>query len=155
MGYGIEASGENSFAIGLNDQIGTDITQANTMAIMGGKVGIGEVAPQAKLDVGGDVKLGTEGVRFLDIREITGTTWDTGGISYYNSASGLPNGWEIGTNKYVLSLQIFDGTRWWLAGSENFGANISFAFDETGLWIYHNDPDFNDKPWRMIIMVMP
>jgi hypothetical protein len=53
MGRGIEVSGLNSVGIGLNDQSGTIINQSNTMAIMGGKVGIGEVAPSGDLEVNG------------------------------------------------------------------------------------------------------
>ena len=50
IGY-ITASGMYSFAIGLNDQSATDVTQDNTMAIMGGKVGVGIKSPNATLDV--------------------------------------------------------------------------------------------------------
>ncbi|MFA5953498.1 MAG: hypothetical protein WC812_02815 [Candidatus Pacearchaeota archaeon] len=55
MGKGIEVSGSNSVGIGLNDQSGTIVSQANTMAIMGGKVGIGTTTPQSELDVNGDI----------------------------------------------------------------------------------------------------
>ena len=41
MGRGIEAAGQYSVAIALTDMEGTQVTQNNTMAIMGGKVGIG------------------------------------------------------------------------------------------------------------------
>ena len=54
MGREIEAGGDYSFAIALNDQNGTNVTQANTMAIMGGKVGIGTANPYSKLAVGGN-----------------------------------------------------------------------------------------------------
>jgi hypothetical protein len=57
MGRGIEALGNVSFAIALDDQTGTVVTQANTMAIMGGNVGIGTIAPEATLDVHGTVKV--------------------------------------------------------------------------------------------------
>ena len=51
MGRGIEASGINSVAIALADMDGATVTQNNTMAILGGNVGIGTPAPGAKLDV--------------------------------------------------------------------------------------------------------
>jgi hypothetical protein len=44
LGSGIEASGDYSVAISL-DYVSDNITQDNTMAIMGGKVGIGTVTP--------------------------------------------------------------------------------------------------------------
>ena len=56
IGRGIEASGGYTVAIALNDQSGTIVTQNNTMAIMGGKVGIGTIAPEANLDIHGTVK---------------------------------------------------------------------------------------------------
>ena len=57
IGGGIEASGDYSIAIALNDQSSTVVSQDNTMAIMGGNVGIGTTAPAAKLHVAGDAKI--------------------------------------------------------------------------------------------------
>ncbi len=55
IGWGIDAAGSQSIAIALNDQTGTTLTQANTMAIMGGPVGIGTVTPGYALDVNGGI----------------------------------------------------------------------------------------------------
>ena len=51
IGREIESSGLYSIAIALNDQNGTDVTANNVMAIMGGNVGIGTIAPEAPLDI--------------------------------------------------------------------------------------------------------
>ena len=56
FGRNINVSGENSVGIGLNDTAQT-LTQANTMAIMGGNVGIGTTSPSAKFEVNGTVKI--------------------------------------------------------------------------------------------------
>ena len=51
IGRGINVSGSNSVGIGLNDQSGTVLSQANTMSIMGGTVGINTTAPKNTLNV--------------------------------------------------------------------------------------------------------
>jgi hypothetical protein len=53
IGREIEAAGDYSVAIALNDQNGANVTQDNTMAIMGGKVGIGTLSPKSTLQVVG------------------------------------------------------------------------------------------------------
>ncbi|HBF87027.1 MAG TPA: hypothetical protein DDX39_00185 [Bacteroidales bacterium] len=54
FGREITAEGNYSFAIALDDQNGAIVSQANSMAIMGGKVGIGTVAPTSALEVYSD-----------------------------------------------------------------------------------------------------
>lgn len=49
MGRSIEARGEFAVAVALNNQVNTVVSQNNTMAIMGGKVGIGSVTPTTRL----------------------------------------------------------------------------------------------------------
>jgi hypothetical protein len=51
IGQSIQASGSYSVALALNNQMGTNVSQANTMAIMGGKVGIGTTTPSQILTV--------------------------------------------------------------------------------------------------------
>jgi hypothetical protein len=53
MGREIEASGDYSVAIALNDQNGATVSQDNTMAIMGGKVGINTTSPIRMLHLEG------------------------------------------------------------------------------------------------------
>ena len=66
IGTGIEAGAANTIAIALNDQTGTNITQPNTLAIMGGDVGIGTAYPGAKIDIetetGAAAAIGSSGV---------------------------------------------------------------------------------------------
>ena len=57
IGRGIEVSGTTSVGIALDNQTGTNVSQNNTMAIMGGKVGIGTTTPDATLEITGTVKM--------------------------------------------------------------------------------------------------
>jgi len=54
IGREIEAAGDYTVAIALSDQDGLQVTQNNTLSIMGGKVGIGTTSPEFGLSVGGD-----------------------------------------------------------------------------------------------------
>ncbi|MFO7575776.1 MAG: tail fiber domain-containing protein, partial [Bacteroidales bacterium] len=71
MGNGIEVSGNYSFGIALSNQYGTVISQANTMSIMGGSVGIGSVTPTAPLHVEG-IDVGGGNVLFNGEYKATG-----------------------------------------------------------------------------------
>ncbi|MCP4001420.1 MAG: hypothetical protein GY727_10975, partial [Gammaproteobacteria bacterium] len=73
MGRGITAQGNYSFGIGLNSSSNT-ITNANTMAIMGGNVGIGTTAPSTQLEVAGQVKItgGSPGANKLLTSDVNG-----------------------------------------------------------------------------------
>ena len=70
LGEDIEVGGANSFGIALNDQNSANVSQANTMAIMGGKVGIGTLAPTHNLTVNGstliDGDLNVTGITYTD-----------------------------------------------------------------------------------------
>ncbi|OFX24966.1 MAG: hypothetical protein A2033_16290 [Bacteroidetes bacterium GWA2_31_9] len=53
FGHGINVTGDYSMGFALSDQSSTTVATSNTMAIMGGKVGIGYVSPLAELHVQG------------------------------------------------------------------------------------------------------
>jgi hypothetical protein len=64
IGQEIEATGRHTIAIALSDQNGLQVTQDSTMAIIGGNVGINEIAPSAELQVQVG---GTDGVLFTGV----------------------------------------------------------------------------------------
>jgi hypothetical protein len=74
MGYGIESAGDYSVAIALSgspQMIGTKVTDDNTMAIMGGKVGIGTVSPSEELEVVGTLKASDISYTSIKSRKVT------------------------------------------------------------------------------------
>ena len=90
MGNFITVNGSQSFGIGLDEpESPRTITQANTMAILGGKVGIGTETPSVELEVAGDVTIsGT-----LSAGAIASSDCSTGtlisSLSYTISTAGL------------------------------------------------------------------
>ena len=55
MGQNAFVSGNNSMVFGLADVTGTEVTDSNTMAILGGQVSVNQVSANAELDVLGTV----------------------------------------------------------------------------------------------------
>jgi tetratricopeptide (TPR) repeat protein len=109
IGQEIEAAGSHTVAIALSDQNGLSITQDSAMAIMGGKVGINESAPNAELQVGGTngvlftgtsgsgtIPLEGAGVRMMwypnksafRAGRVTGDYWNDVNIGLFSIASG-------------------------------------------------------------------
>ncbi|MCB0534616.1 MAG: tail fiber domain-containing protein [Lewinellaceae bacterium] len=85
IGLGIKAQGDYALAIALNDQSGAVVSQANTMAIMGGKVGIGVLAPTEELQVNGNIRMtdGNQAAGYVMTSDANGTaTWQDPGTLF-------------------------------------------------------------------------
>lgn len=116
-----------------------------------GDVGIGTASPDAKLDVNGDVKLGSNGLIFNEIREISGTTAATGdhtSISY-------PSGYNK-SNTRVLCCEVnLSGSTWVGIGLAELTSGISFTYsllDSDIRLLYHASSGFQDTDYRLILM---
>jgi hypothetical protein len=85
MGEAITAQGAHTFGIGLTTEAFT-ITSPNTMAIMGGNVGIGTAEPGYKLEVNADIVAkggtGTGAGLYIGLFKDTGSLPGYGGDSY-------------------------------------------------------------------------
>ncbi|HRZ98606.1 MAG TPA: hypothetical protein P5084_13705 [Paludibacter sp.] len=117
-----------------------------------GKTGIGDITPEATLDVEGTVVIGGNGKVFSEIREITGTTPTTGG----NISFSYPTGYTM-ENMRVLSCEInYNGNSWiGLGGSSNNATEISKVFYYLGpsIWIYYPAiANFQNRTYRMMVM---
>ena len=142
----------HNFHLGTNGS--NDITIEN-----GGQVGIQTTAPNANLDVNGDVILGENGTRFMEIVEITGTT-SSSSTHYTSYSDKLPEGW-IGDKTRLLSLEIQHNSsnNWASMGAATDGSHsISGWLDNDGrtFWVYYPDQTvWKGTAWRAMIMRMP
>lgn len=121
LGYDSQAAGDYSFAFGSSgtvngnysvlfglDYLGaTDITQSNTMAIMGGKVGIGTVSPLRKFEVHDNInsyvtmiknKEGTIGDGLRITLQPTNPTSDNRYVDFLRNGGSAYAGWICGDN---------------------------------------------------------
>jgi hypothetical protein len=128
MGMEIEAAGEHTFAIALNDQNGTIVSQNNTMAIMGGKVGIGEIAPTRMLHVNGEMEV--DGAIYAHDATGIGLVDDSGDFGIW-----VKDGGNVGVNtsnpteKFVVKV---GGTNW---TSPHFAIQASSTTDQWGFTV--------------------
>jgi hypothetical protein len=113
MGYQSTASGDYSTAIGKSmtvqgtysmginlDTTSSTITQSNTMAIMGGKVGIGIVSPNSELHIGGttpQITIGDAGA------EDTSILFDGNAQDFYFALDDSTDDIAIGTGSTIGS----------------------------------------------------
>ncbi|MBU0765523.1 MAG: tail fiber domain-containing protein, partial [Bacteroidetes bacterium] len=117
IGKEIVAGGQNTVAIALNDQNGAVVSQNNTMAIMGGNVGIETVSPTDKLDVNGAVTIrgdqnsSPSGPSYTSDEEsirLTGSNSDYI-ISVQDGSGRIQHYWNSttnsSTNKYLVSSE--------------------------------------------------
>lgn len=114
--------------------------------------GFGTTAPDATLDVAGTVQVGTSGIIFSEIREITGTTAATGDRTFFSFPSGYNK-----TNTRVLSCEIqYDGADWvGLAGCASPSSDIQKLFYFLGSSIslyYPAKTNFQNRSFRMLVM---
>ena len=115
-----------------------------------GKTGIGDISPDATLDVEGTVVIGAAGKVFSEIREITGTT-STGTQLQVN----YPTGYTM-TNTRVLSLEInYSDGLWVTLGTTDVTDPNRSVCVYLAAYIYIKHPDaanFQSKPFRLLIM---
>ena len=124
-------SGNNSIGIFMGDQSGVDVSSANTMAIMGGQVGIGTALPATILDIehaGGTgvsnpailrlTNSTSQGSAWIEFYEETPTAdYQSFQAGYYSSADGSTNefriagGWTSGSPADIENNPYFRITR--------------------------------------------
>lgn len=119
IGQGIEASGFGSIAIALNDQTGTVVSSPNTMAIMGGNVGIGVPSPGAKLEIAGQIKItdGTQGADKVLTSDASGlASWQTPAAG---GGASIPVNWITSYKHYFVTAGTYNGDLGGLSGADN------------------------------------
>ena len=111
MGREIKASGDYSVAIALNDQNGTNVTENNKMAIMGGFVGIGTIAPRARLHVDNRIRIGKDPT----YPSVFGEIFHQGGSNGFKINANAAGGWAD------MHLQTDGNTRLFIESGGNIG----------------------------------
>ena len=116
-----------------------------------GKTGIGDISPDATLDVEGTVVIGAAGKVFSEIREITGTSAATGNYS----TLGYPSGYTR-ENTRILSAEInYNGTNWNTLGMFNTSApnTVGCSLSSTGIHIsYPEVAAYQSKAIRILLI---
>ncbi len=116
-----------------------------------GKTGIGDISPDATLDVEGTVVIGAAGKVFSEIREITGTSAATGNYS----TLGYPSGYTR-ENTRILSAEInYNGTNWNTLGMFNTAADhsVGCSLSSTGIHIsYPELAAYQSKAIRILLI---
>jgi hypothetical protein len=122
MGTRMNVSGAYSFGIGLDANTKPEVTQSNTMSIMGGLVGIGTIEPDKPLHVEGDAR-------------VTGDIYYGGGSTIYTKPDYVFN--DHYSKKYQIHeienfIQINNHLPWLTpAKNEKDGINITRMSLET------------------------
>ena len=116
-----------------------------------GKTGIGDISPDATLDVEGTVVIGAAGKVFSEIREITGTSAATGN---YTSLV-YPTGYTR-ENTRILSAEInYNGTNWNTLGMFNTSDpnTVGCSLSSTGIYIsYPEVAAYQSKAIRILLI---
>jgi len=114
MGSDINVGGDYSFGINL-DSSGTslELTQDNTMAIMGGKVGVETLAPTNTFEVNGNIKIDgvteTFGTYSTNITSSSTLTADASSSKLWRvTSSSISGNWTIDVTN--INLEIGDAT---------------------------------------------
>ena len=152
----------NEWSIGSQDNGNLNFTKVsgttttNVSISPEGYVGIGDLTPDASLDVEGTVKIGATGTSFTEIREMTATT---GAASTTYVTLSLPSGFTS-TNTRVLSVEINASGGGWvgLGFNNNNTSNIPVSYNmdtsSTITVFYPNQTNFQSKPVRILLFKM-
>jgi hypothetical protein len=116
-----------------------------------GIVGIGDASPDATLDMEGTIVVGSSGVVFSEIRELTVTLDADGAYSF-----AYPAGYTM-TNIRLLSLEVNYGG----ASRAGLSSMVSYTTDPVKLFYYlsssiniyyPNNASYQKRAFRMLVM---
>jgi hypothetical protein len=152
--FGFSSAGANAWIWNYESGMlyfGTNNNQRMTI-LSNGNVGVGDVTPDATLDVEGTVVVGSGGVVFSEIKEITGTLDADGSYSF-----GYPTGYNM-TNMRVLSVEVNYGGNSWtgISSTVNFTTDpvkLFYYLNAGSIYIYYpNLSQYQNRAFRMLVM---
>ena len=116
-----------------------------------GKTGIGDISPDATLDVEGTVVIGAAGKVFSEIREITGTSAATGNYTSLEYPTGYTR-----DNTRILSAEInYNGTNWNTLGMFNVSSDytVGCSMSTSGISISYPDlASYHSRAIRILLI---
>jgi len=135
MGREITAGGEYVVAIALSDQNGLTVSQANSMVVMGGNVGIATSTPSSELDVNGTIRTveicDESGSNCKDVSAgwttDTDTWWGLNSGYIYNNSNSL----DFNETKLNATIDARDSDTTYSAGSGLDLGGTEFSHTDT------------------------
>lgn len=113
------------------------------------RVGINTTKPSASLDVEGTMAVGSAGIVFSEIREITGMTSATGSFVLISWPSDYNK-----TNTRILSAEIYyDGRNWNTMGMGFEDKMVGCSMADLGIFLhYPGIPQYQSRDYRILLM---
>ncbi|PCJ98195.1 MAG: hypothetical protein COA45_08585 [Zetaproteobacteria bacterium] len=117
-------SGNSSLGIFMGDQNSVDLAQANTMALMGGSLGIGTVTPSASVEVVGNNLVRLDYSNGGNEYGISVTAFDVGTGQSYGIATGTMSNPDTGVTALSVALNNQNGRAMYLGSSSATTGNL-------------------------------
>jgi len=125
------------------------INNSTVATFYNSNLGINSNTPARTLDVGGDVRIGTDGSTITSIKIVTGTT----AAAAFTDVS-YPSGWTRDNTQFVSGkIQQNATLDWWPISWYISSSDYSrVIFRSASIRVYHPDSTFQERPYEIVLM---